>query len=124
MVIGSQPSFLAVAQRVRIATSRRFPWNQRLEPGLLTERHSIGRTSASSRLATPRERVVPNWRNQMVPMSPSFQWDHRRRDNGNPLGVTWIGQHCALVWLIPFCRIGHIKTNGELFEHIQDPKER
>jgi hypothetical protein len=22
-------------------------------------------------------------RNQMVPMSPSFQWDHRRRDNGN-----------------------------------------
>jgi len=62
-------------------------------------------------------------RNQMVPMSPSFQWDHRRRDNGNPLGVIWIGQHCALVWLIPFCRIGHIEANGELFEHMQDPKE-
>lgn len=62
-------------------------------------------------------------RNQMVPMSQSFQWDHRRRDNGNPLGVIWIGQHCALVWLIPFCRIGQIEANGELFEHMGDPKE-
>jgi hypothetical protein len=62
-------------------------------------------------------------RNHMVPMPPSFQWDHRRRDNGNPLGVIWIGQHCALVWLIPFCRIGHIEANGELLEHMRDPKE-
>ena len=61
--------------------------------------------------------------NQMVPMPPSFQWDHRRRDNGNPLGVIWIGQHCVLVWLIPFCQIGHIEANGELFEHMRDPKE-
>ena len=37
--------------------------------------------------------------------------------------ATRIGQHCALVWLIPFCRIGHIEANGELLEHMRDPKE-
>jgi hypothetical protein len=85
-------------------------------------------SAADSLLLLLLPQAVPNGpnslrRNHMVPMPPSFQWDHRRRDNGNPLGVIWIGQHCALVWLIPFCRIGHIEANGELLEHMRDPKE-
>ncbi len=87
----------------------------------LAEQNKVSNYRDLSRLSAAQLDWVR--RNQMVPMPPSFQWDHRRRDNGNPLGIIWIGQHCALVWLIPFCRIGHIEANGELFEHMRDPKE-
>jgi hypothetical protein len=62
-------------------------------------------------------------RNQMRPMPPGFHWDHRRRDNGNPLGVFWIGEHCVIIAIIPFCRFGHIEPNGDLFKHMRDPKD-
>jgi hypothetical protein len=28
-----------------------------------------------------------------------------------------------LIFRFAFCRIGHIEANGELFEHMGDPKE-
>lgn len=61
--------------------------------------------------------------NRMVPMSPGIRWAHPRvqidKDSGIP--IIWINDHCVLVLLFPFCAIGHIEPNGELFKHIRDP---
>jgi hypothetical protein len=61
--------------------------------------------------------------NRMVPMSPGIRWTHPRvefdKDTGIP--IVWINDHCVLVLLFPFCAIGHIEPNGELFKHMRDP---
>lgn len=61
--------------------------------------------------------------NRMVPMSPGIRWAHPRvefdKDSGVP--IVWINDHCVLVLLFPFCAIGHIEPNGELFKHMRDP---
>lgn len=60
--------------------------------------------------------------NHMQQMSSDFAWDHRTRDNGNPLGLFWINEYCVIVVMIPFCRWGgKIVPNGDLFKHMHDP---
>jgi hypothetical protein len=62
-------------------------------------------------------------RNRMEPSAPGIEWTHPRvqfdRDSGLP--VIWINEHCVLVTLLVFCRIGHIESNGNLFKHMRDP---
>jgi hypothetical protein len=61
--------------------------------------------------------------NRMVPMSPGIRWTHPRVefDKNTGIPVVWINDHCVLVLLFPFCAIGHIEPNGELFKHMRDP---
>jgi hypothetical protein len=63
-------------------------------------------------------------KNNMKRMHSDFAWDHRRRDNGNPLGLFWINDYCVIVVMIPFCRWGgKIQPNGNLFDHMYDSKD-
>ena len=36
------------------------------------------------------------------------------------LPILWIYDHCVLVMLMVFCRVGHIEANGDLFKHMRD----
>jgi hypothetical protein len=59
---------------------------------------------------------------------PEFGWARtakgieRTEDGGT---VLWVSERCMIVLsaLMPICRLGKLKVNGELFEHMRDPPE-
>lgn len=74
--------------------------------------------------ATPWRSVVPNPDKKP---KHEFKWDraHTRRievDEETRIPVLNLNDHCALIFfLVPGCRIGKIKPNGELFDGMNDP---
>jgi hypothetical protein len=63
--------------------------------------------------------------NRMRRAPAGIKWQHPRfefdRESGLP--ILWINDHCVLVTLLVFCRIGHIEPNGDLFSPMADPRE-
>ena len=74
--------------------------------------------------ATPWRSVVPNPDRKP---KHGFDWDHAHThrievDKETRIPVLNLNDHCALIFfLIPGCRIGKIKPNGQLFEGMNDP---
>jgi hypothetical protein len=66
----------------------------------------------------------------IFPAAPQFGWDyaHTHRVEALPEGGLLINltDRCAVVLyvlLIPVCKIGHIATNGQLFDHMHDRRD-
>lgn len=62
-------------------------------------------------------------RNHMELAAPGIKWHHRRVefDPDSGLPIVWLGDHCVLITVFVFCRIGHIESNGDLFKRMRDP---
>jgi hypothetical protein len=61
--------------------------------------------------------------NHMEPAAPGIPWTHPRfefDEHSGGLPVFWINDHCVLVMLMVFCRVGHIEPSGDLFSHMGD----
>jgi hypothetical protein len=63
--------------------------------------------------------------NHMEPAQPGIAWTYRRVEitkGGFP--IIHINDHCVAVpflLMMVFCQIGHIESNGHLFDHMRDP---
>ncbi len=64
--------------------------------------------------------------NELAPAEPGIPWKYRRveiTEGGFP--IIHINDHCIaipLLMMMVFCKIGHIEPNGNLFEHLRDPR--
>ncbi len=63
----------------------------------------------------------------MEPASPGLAWKSPRVEvTKEGIPIVHISDHCVLVPLLfvpmVFCSIGHIEPNGDLFNHMHDPK--
>lgn len=62
--------------------------------------------------------------NHMEPAPPGIQWNHPRIEFTEfGLPFLWINDHCILITVMVFCKIGHIEANGEQFKHMRDPHD-
>ncbi|HEY2780689.1 MAG TPA: hypothetical protein VGI90_07935 [Steroidobacteraceae bacterium] len=58
-------------------------------------------------------------KNHMEPVDNNPPWaENRPRNNAD--GVLWLSENCALVNLLPYCRIklGHTPARGDLFKNM------
>ncbi|MGH8319805.1 MAG: hypothetical protein ACREUL_17850 [Steroidobacteraceae bacterium] len=57
---------------------------------------------------------------------PAFEWDDVHIDRVQRLvhGVIDLGDRCVITLTlpIPFCHFGKISADGDLFEHMHDPR--
>ena len=62
-------------------------------------------------------------RNHMQRMPTGIEWHHPRFefDRRTGLPVLWLNDHCVLITVMVFCKIGKIEANGKLFDHMRDP---
>jgi hypothetical protein len=60
--------------------------------------------------------------NHWVPMAPGIVWAHPRVeiDKKTLIPIIHINDHCVLIFLFPFCAIGHIHPNDHLFDPLHD----
>ena len=65
-----------------------------------------------------------------VPHGPEFRWDYAatHRLESTPGGlIINLSDRCLIVtnglMLLPLCRIGEIPAHGDLFAHMDDPKD-
>jgi len=88
------------------------------------EAEAVARNSANAKLYRDLAGFTPEqleWikRNQMRPVPYNPFWDHGR--HADEPGVLWISDDCAIVNLLPMCRIklGKRKVPGDLFKDMR-----
>jgi hypothetical protein len=63
----------------------------------------------------------------MEPVPPGIPWAHPRVEyTEGGLPIIWVNDHCVVVpmmMFLMFCKVGHIEANGDLFKHMQEPRE-
>ena len=63
-------------------------------------------------------------RNHMEPVPPGIPWRHPRVEySEGGLPIIWVNDHCVVIPMMMFCQVGHIEANGDLFKHMNGPRE-
>jgi hypothetical protein len=115
-----QPAESDTAIRLPAAPSARVDWSAQLAGIAQAELDKEAKAGKQLRALTRRFEVDPDPRNPGPRAAGSFRWYEagiHHIDTRGSLPVLQLNDHCVmLMFIIPFCRIGHIETHGDLFD--------
>jgi hypothetical protein len=115
-----QPAESATALTLPATPSARIDWSGQLGGIAQAELDQEAKARKQLRALTRRFEVEPDPRNPGPAAASTFRWYEagtHRIDTRGSLPVLHLNDHCVmLMFIIPFCRIGHIEIHGDLFD--------
>ncbi|HEX3838368.1 MAG TPA: hypothetical protein VHW25_15495 [Steroidobacteraceae bacterium] len=110
----------AAAITLPAVPGNRIDWTAQLATSAQAELDKEAKARLQLRALTRRYEVDSDPRNPGLTAASSFRWYQagiHRIDTRGSLPVLVLNDHCVmLMFVIPFCRIGHIESHGDLFE--------
>jgi hypothetical protein len=122
LLLPSAPPPQAAATIITLPTAPRIriDWTAQLQGAARTELDQEETARKQLRALTRRYEVDPDPRNPGLAPSRSYRWYEagiHRIDTRGQLPVLVLNDRCVmLMFILPFCRIGHIEIHGDLFD--------